>query len=150
MIMYTKKSFTLIEILIVIGIIVILAGISVPIFKNYQPTLQLNGAVRNLISDLRYAQQLALTEQIEYCLQFPTNFPTDRKYKIIQCSGGQPLKEVSLPDKITNLSFTDFLDNQVEFNPYGAVKKSGTITLKNTKGDEKIIDVKPSGFVKIK
>lgn len=142
----SQKSFTLIEILIVIGIIIILAGISIPMFRNYQPTLQLNGAVRNLISDLRYAQQLAVTEQDEYCVRF---FPSEKKYQIIQCQDPEAeeiLETISFKgiDSIT----ADFSHNEARYNPYGAVTEAGNITLTNIEGKEKIIEVKPSGFVK--
>ena len=146
----SQKSFTLIEILIVIGIIVVLAGIGFPVFRSYQPTLQLNGTARDLISNLRYAQQLALTEQIEYCVQFPADFPIDRKYQIVQCGESEPVKpEIIIPEEIIELTFSPALtNNEVRYNPYGAVKESTDITLKNTKEDTKTIKVRPSGFIK--
>ena len=139
-------GFTLIEILIVISVIVILVGISVPVFRRFQPGLQLSGAVRNLVTDIRYTQQLTVTEQVEYCLRF---FPLEKKYQIIQCDQSQPLLEKFLPDKIKTLTLTGFTNDEVRFNPYGAVKKSGTITLENIQNETKNIEVRPSGFVRI-
>jgi len=155
-----KKGFTLIEILIVIGIIVVLAGIGFPVFRSIQPSIQLNGAIRNLVSDLRYAQQLTVTEQTEYCVCFfPLDGECEKRYKIIRCGESDPqcgdtepvlIKEKSLPDEIKTLTISDsFINNEVRYNPYGAVKEAGTITFTNTRDKEKIIDVKPSGFVKI-
>ncbi len=141
-----NKGFTLIEILIVIGIIIVLAGIGIPVFRSIQPSVQLNGAIRNLVSDLRYAQQLTVTEQVKYCLRF---FPLEKRYQIIQCEEERSLSEVFLPDEIITLTTTGFIDNEIEFNPYGAVKKSGTITLENSKNRIKTIEVRPSGFIKI-
>jgi len=141
-----QRGFTLTEILIVIGIIVVLIGISIPVFRQFQPTLQLSGAVRTLVTNLRYAQQLAVTEQVNHCLQL---FLTERKYQIIQCDQTEPLLEITLPDEISSFSATGFTSNKIEFNPYGAVKEKGDITLKNTEGKAKTIDVRPSGFVKI-
>ncbi len=146
-----KNSFTLIELLIVIAVLGILIGISFPIFRNYQPDLQLSGITRDLVSDLRYAQQLALTEQIEYCVQFPADFPTNRKYRIVQCGETEPIKpETTIPEEIIELTINPALtNNEVRYNPYGAVKESTDITLKNIKENERTIEIRPSGFVKI-
>jgi len=133
------------EILVVISILGILFLISIPVFKSFQPTLQLNGVVRNLVSDLRYTQQLAVTEQFDYCLQF---FSTE-KYQIIQCGGTQPVKEIFLPEEIIELIINPALsNNEIRYNPYGAVKESAAITLKNSKDKTKIVEVRPSGFVR--
>lgn len=143
------RGFTLIESLVIAAIIAILAGISVSAFRGYQPDLQLSGDTRDLISNLRYTQQLAVTEQIEYCLRFPIDFPTDKKYQIIQCGETQPVKEASFSETIVELTINPPLtDNEVRYNPYGAVKESTEITLRNTKDKTKTIKVKASGFVK--
>jgi len=139
-------GFTLVEMLIVIAIIVILIGISIPVFRNFQPTLQLNGSVRDLVVDLRYTQQLTVTEQVNYCVQF---FLPEKKYRIVQCGDEEPILERFLPEKIKNLIVTGFTNDEVEFNPYGAAKESGTITLENTEDKTKTIKVRPSGFVKV-
>ncbi len=141
-----EKGFTLIELLTIIAIIGILVLIGIPALRSYQPNLQLGGAARNLVSDLRFTQQLTVTEQKEYCLQF---FIAEKKYQIIQCGQTEPLKEVFLPDKIETLVVIGFTNNEVRFNPYGAVKETGTVTLINTKNATTTIDVRPSGFVKI-
>ncbi len=141
-----KKGFTLIEILIVIGVIGILVGISIPVYRQFQPALRLSGAVRNLVTDLRYAQQLTVTEQLEHCVRF---FLDDKEYKIIQCQDGaeEILKTISLQE-IDSITITNFSNDEVRYNPYGAVKEAGTITLEiNEKA--KTIDVRPSGFVRI-
>jgi len=142
-------GFTLVEILVVIAIIIIIIGISIPTFKTFQPTLQLNGAVRGLVSDLRYAQQLAVTEQFEYCLRF---FPGNKKYELIKCQDPKAeeiLKTVFLQN-ISSMVITGFnSDNEARYNPYGAVRENGTITLVNTEGKIKTVEVRPSGFIKI-
>ena len=43
-----------------------------------------------------------------------------------------------------------FSDEKVVFNPYGAVKEMGSVSLINIEQKIKIIEVRPSGFVKIK
>lgn len=144
------RGFTLIEFLTTISIIIILVAIGIPAFKDYQPDLQLSGTVRSLVSDLRYAQQMAITEQIEYGIYF---LPLDKKYEIIRCGlVTTTIKTVSLPEEIkTFIIDQNFArnNNTVKYNPYGAVDVVGKITLENTKNTTSTIEVKPSGFVKI-
>lgn len=152
--MIKSKSFTLIELLVIIGIIGILALIGIPAFRNYQPTLQLSGSIRNLASDLRYAQQLAVTEQIEHGVRFSTT--TDPKYyQIIEYGGTtSTVKTVEFPEEIIRVSISDLSDinsdKEARYIPYGSVRESGEITLENSKNATTTIKVEPSGFVRIK
>lgn len=145
------KSFTLIELLVIIGIIVILALISIPVFRSYQPTLQLSGSARNLVSDLRYAQQSAVTEQIEYGVRFST---TTKKYQLIKYGTvTTTIKTVSFPEEIIRVSVSDLSDinsnKEARYIPYGSVRKGGEVTLENSKNLTITISIRPSGFVKI-
>jgi len=141
------KAFTLIEVLIGIGIVVILAAIGASVFKNLQPTLQLSGITRELITDFRYAQQLTITKQIEHGVRF---FSTEKKYQIIEYGAAEEvLKERVLPPEIGFSEINNFTGDEVKFNPYGAVKESGTIILINTVSNvTTTIEIRPSGFVK--
>lgn len=141
-----QSGLTLIELLIVIFIVGILVLIGSPAFKNFQPGLQLRSAARDLISDLRYVQQLAITEQLEYCLQI---FPSEKKYQMFQCGQSEILEEKSFPEKIEQVTVSGLTDNEVRYNPYGAVAEGGSIILENSKGETKTVLVKISGFVKI-
>ena len=141
-----KNGFTLTEVLIVIAIIGIISVATIPAIRFYQPNIQLSGAARELVTDLRYIQQITVTEQVEHCIQF---FPLEKKYQIIQCQGSEVLEEKTLPTEIQTMTVAGFTDDRVKYNPYGAVQESGTIVLENTKNETKTIFVKPSGFVEI-
>lgn len=61
-----KKGVTLTELMVTVAIIGIAAGIAVPSYLSFVPHLRLNGAARDLISDLRYTRSLAVGENKQY------------------------------------------------------------------------------------
>jgi prepilin-type N-terminal cleavage/methylation domain-containing protein len=141
-----EKGFTLIEILIAISFISIVFLMSLYSLKGLAPDMQLSGTAREFATDLRYIQQTSITEQVDYCIKI---FIDLRKYQVIKCDESQLISEKVLPGYISSFSSTVFAGDKIEFNPYGAVKESGTVTFVNTNGKTKTVEVKPSGFVKI-
>ncbi len=144
-----QNGFGLIEILIVVAMAAIIAGISLVSFKNIQPILELKGMTRELTNDLRYAQQLAVTQQIDHGIHI---LPTEGKYQIIKYGAVQEiLKERLLPDKIDFLEVSGFTNNEARFNAYGAAREEGTIIILSIENNSTTsIEVSPSGFVKNK
>ncbi|MCX6759918.1 MAG: GspH/FimT family pseudopilin [Candidatus Nealsonbacteria bacterium] len=141
-----KKGFTLIEILIAISFISVVFLISLYSLKGLAPDLELSGTARELATDLRYAQQTSITEQADYCIKM---FFDLKKYQVIKCDESQIILEKVLPGYISGFFSTVFAGDKIEFNPYGAVKESGTVTFTNTNNRAKTVDIKASGFVKI-
>lgn len=60
-----KKGFTLIELLIVIGLIIIFAGLTLPVGFNFYQESALRDQTRNVENALRKAQALAITGRSE-------------------------------------------------------------------------------------
>lgn len=142
------KSFTLVEFLVVIAIIAIATGIFFSVFRALQPSLRLGSVARDLATDLRSAQQSAVTEQLNFGVYFST---TTEEYEIKKY--GTETKTVlvkSFPQGVEYKEVTGFSQSEAIFNPYGAVQEMGSVSLTNIKGEIKTIEVRPSGFVKIK
>jgi len=135
------------NVLVSLGIIVILAAVTLPFYKKYQPNLELNGVARNMASDLRYAQQLTLSEQVAYSVQFNTSSDS---YDIIR-GGATPttIKSVTFPENVIYQQITELTGNKVTFNSYGAVSQGGTVVLININNKTSTINIKPSGYVQI-
>lgn len=141
-----EKGFTLIETIIVVSLIVVLFAISIFVLKDLEPDFKLSGTARDLATDIRYAQQMTLTEQVQYCVKFLT---AEKKYQVVRCQDDYMVLERIIPQDITSFSVSGFLSDEIEFNPYGAVKESGSVSFKNTKDKIKTVEIRPSGFVKI-
>jgi len=104
--------------------------------------------VRDLATDLRYAQQQSVTEQVNYGIHFSS---TTNEYQIIRYgTTTENVLEKSLSEGVDFHQITGFNGDEVVFNPYGAVKEMGSVSLINIEEKIKIIEVRPSGFVKIK
>jgi Tfp pilus assembly protein FimT len=142
-----QKGGLLVEVLGVLGIFLLIASISIPYIRKYQPNLKLNGVAKELVSDLRYAQQLTVTEQIIHMVQIDL---IDNKYEILKLdTATTTIKSVDVDSEIFFSEVNGLSDNQVYFNSYGAVREAGDITLININGKTAFIEIKPSGHIKL-
>lgn len=150
--MFLKKiknnGSTLFNVLVSLGIIALLSTISIPYLKKYQPNLQLNASARELTSNLRYAQQLTITEQVVHFVYLDA---INRTYEIKKNSATSTIliKTISLPTDIYFEQISGFTDNKIYFNSYGGVNESGDIVLKNSNDKVTSINIKPSGYVQL-
>ncbi|MEA3492766.1 MAG: prepilin-type N-terminal cleavage/methylation domain-containing protein [Candidatus Margulisiibacteriota bacterium] len=73
-----RKAFSLIELIVVLGLIVVLAGVSMIALGSLGP-VRVDAAAKRLAADLKYAQNLALTTSKWYGVSFeadPVNLYT--------------------------------------------------------------------------
>ncbi len=134
------------ETLIVVGIIVFLALISVPLFREQQQTTKLKTDARTLLTDLRLAQQRTVAEQATYLVKL---FSSPDSYQVIKRSGGDTIiKTRNLTTGITWQDLGSFTNQEVVFTSNGAVVEAGSIILKNTNNQTATVEIKPSGYVK--
>lgn len=144
-----KKGINLVELIVIIAIIGIVTAALVPAASRYLPGIQLTGATRTLASNLREAQEKAVTEQKQYAIRFSSG-PTP-SYQIINVSTSpeEVQKTVNLkPDQF--LSAFGVRGGQVVFSADGGANQSGDIIISNPgKGISKTISISPAGFIKI-
>ena len=142
-----NKGFTLVETLVVVAIGAIIASVVLAGLYVYQPYARLASVCRDLLSDIRYAQQLSVAGQGVFGVKF---FVVENKYQLLKftATSTSQIVEKNLPQGVSFQNITGFLDNEVRFNSYGAVSYGGVVSLVNANGDIRGIDVGPSGFSK--
>lgn len=144
-----KNGFTLLEITVVIFIFAIMAAITIPFINKFQPTLKLNSASRNLVADLRYAQQLTVTEQVPHLIYLDL---ADGSYQLlrVESAATTTIKDVNFPAGI-GFELASTTISEVRFNSYGGVSAGsvGQIELINESEKAQYINIKPSGYVQL-
>lgn len=147
--LFLHQGFSLPELIIVLGIIVLMSAIAAPTVSSFMPGIRLNGSARNLTADLREAQEKAVTEQNQYLVRFiPTPLPAT--YQLIRKIDETEtiIKEIKLPSGESITIENTITNNQIVFSPDGGPSSSGNITL-SLLGKTKIINVSPAGFIKL-
>jgi len=145
----TQSGGMLISVLASIGILLAMATISIPYLRKFQPNLKLTGTANDISADLKYAQQLTITEQIIYAVYFDNTLDKYYIYRLNPPAATSTIKSVTLPAEVSINNVTGLTGNIVRFNSYGSVSESGEIELINTNNSTATIKIKPSGFIKI-
>lgn len=62
----TRRAFTLIELLLVVMVLAVLAGLNAPLFSKHYEARQLRQAADDVVYLMRYARSRAMIEQVVY------------------------------------------------------------------------------------
>lgn len=134
-----QRGFTLVELLIVIGIIGVMFLTLLPRYSRFLSSKKLDAATRQMVSDLRWAHQAAMAEHINYAVRIYTN---DETYII----GNNKTVNRKLDVDIVSVS----PDSTITFYPKGDASAATTITLESDEGKTLEIGIaEATGRVKI-
>lgn len=148
---FGKPGFSLIEVVMVIVIAGILAGLAIPRFDSFF-AIKLDGAVKKMVSDIRYVQQLAVARHENYAITFNTGNNSYRGYRVLDNSPvNDPFTQQYLDPWInfnTDLQYpgiTIFNANfggvpTVVFDWQGAPSSAGSVELR-CKGNSRVISI---------
>ena len=128
-----KKGVTLIELIVVLVIIAILAGLIAPNMGRWLPRYRLRSATRNIASTLRTAQMKAVSNGMLYQVDFTVGA---NSYILRYTTGGLDYDDGSVqtaPSGIT-VDIASLPGGIAFFNPDSTCPNGGTITLSYQKG----------------
>lgn len=130
-----NKGFTLIELVLVIAIIGILAGIAAPKFSASKSDFKLQATAKACQADLRYAQQLSIDTKEPHGVYF-----TQTGYQLKK-NGNEIIKSVTF---VNGISFVDIQDNasdNIIFSSNGAPQQAGKIDFKTSENFHAYVNI---------
>jgi len=143
----SSKGFTLIEMIIVIGIIGIVSAVALAGWRDYQNNTNLKTAAEQVMTDIAFSKQRAIAEGIQYCMQFTDG---SSNYSINATSCVTPTqtqaKNITVFGSGLTISNTNFNLDRVSFLPRGTLSSNtGTIVLTNSKNSTATITINITG-----
>lgn len=155
--MKNNKGFTLIELIAVLTIMGIIAGLTVPSLMNMTDKWMLRSTANMIANDIRLVQSMSIQECTEYQFELLTSRFT-YQLKLAEFTK-LPFKTVKLDPRITKLKSTLYDpglkgiykdDRLLIFSYLGSPNQAGTIELESKSGNRiKITIVVNTGRVQV-
>jgi len=147
-----KKGVTLIELTVVFVIIAIGAVLLAPNIGAWLPNYRLRSATRDIVSTMRTAQMRAVSNNIQYRVNFnAAEIGAANSYILQRNTGGVWVNDgalQTLPAGIT-VNIDQLPAGRAVFNP-NSTSAAGSVTLQNSKGAQRSIALTPAtGRVRI-
>ena len=128
--MRKNSGFTLLELMVVIGIVAILAAVTVPNLIAWLPKYRVGSAARNVKSAVEFARMQAIRENADVNVNF--DFANDRI--TVVNAAAVTLRRVQWPPEIDLIDGTapTGLGVLLQFDGRGFADTSGTVSVGNT------------------
>ena len=171
----TEYGFTLLEMILVLIIGGVLTAVAIPAFSNWAPKYRVNGAARQVFSEMMAARAKAISESNDYVISFNTGNNSFTIHDDDDNDGtqdsGESLRTVDIPEAYPGIEFGYIdADNpsgdaitgavtfsgsppRVTFERSGLANKNGSVFLKPADGirrdRQRCITVLLTGRVKL-
>lgn len=142
-------GFSLFELLAVLSLASILAGIGVLGHQALRPGLDLHAAARQVVMDLKVARMRAAAQRVNHRIVFTeggASYQPQRQEGSGYTDVGAP---APLPRGIVVAECTAN-NNAIGFRPRGNAASFGTVTLRNANGDTRQVVVDIAGHVRVR
>lgn len=131
----SREGFSLVELMIVIALIGIIAGIAVPSYQSYIRKTNFKSAVRELTSDLFYTKEKGISESRIFRISFTADsgiYAIQRETATAGTYETVQTRDISSRDdiKVTGAAFGG--KSYIEFQPRGTCT-SGSVAVANDK-----------------
>ncbi len=143
----SRPGFTLMEMLVVLAVIILLLGVSIPFFASFTKGAKLKTAAKDLTAVLNTARSLAITQRKVYSVIFDFSGQLHRYYIVDQDSQVYG-KKYNLPSAVRFYRPDDpeqpttFSSHQASFSTTGGLTGStGSVWLSDKKGNFRRITV---------
>lgn len=167
----TRKDdagFTLLQLIVIVGILGILASIAIPRYSEWMPRYRLKSAARDLYSNMQLARLLAIKANNSYRLIFTTagdgsytvrrpdgtiekriNFIDYDASGAIGYGGGNATKSATMSGGPLPEDGISYNSNTATFNSRGT-GSSGYVYIENSRGTAYVIGTLSSGVIVLK
>ncbi len=148
-----ETGFTMIEVMIVIGIMAILAGIAIPGFSAWIPDYRLKSAVQDLYSNMQLAKMEAVKANNNRSISFGAGSYTKADGTTVILSeygSGTQYGQGNASQTVDGEEFGNFITysgDTVTFNSRGMGNNSGYVYLTNTKNTAYAVGSLTSGVI---
>jgi prepilin-type N-terminal cleavage/methylation domain-containing protein len=133
--MRQDRGFSLLEMMVVIGIIAILSAIAIPSFIQWLPKHRIGSAAREVKSTLEFARSNAIRTNADVTV----NFDWDNERLTVVDADAVTLRTRQLPGDV-DLDDID-LGASVTFTGHGFSDKSGGVVVVNTSDNTLILSI---------
>ena len=120
--MRAQAGFTLIEVLIVVALIAVLAGVSAPVVAGAMARYNLNSAAQQVTSTVRSARFQAVGKNLDLRVRF--NFPAGGQYQIVEPDNTPVGAVQTLPAGVSVVAPAD-----IQITPEGRMGAAANITV---------------------
>lgn len=144
--MPTRRGLTVIELLVALAILALIIGVSVTFLRQAARGSVASTAARALATDLRYGSELTVSTQINHAVRFNTE---QSSYTVVALRTPEQLVKTVTLDPSLRITSVTLPSLTAEFNTLGAATSSGSITLSHQSGAVSVVEVRPSGYVRV-